>query len=494
MNKTKINSIITNLFSFCIQLCISLFVTPIIMHKVGTDAFGFIGLANDFIIYLSLVTTVLNSVSGRFIAVALYKNEVKKANEYFNSVLFVNLILSFIFIVIGIIFIPNIQHFLDVPSNLVNDVKLTFLFTLLTYILNIMISIYTTATFVKDRLDIQGVRNILQYALRGICVVSLFVFLPPRIYLLSIATLIVAVFISVFDVSVFRRFMPEVSINVKKFKIYAVKELAASGGLLAITNLSSVLLSGLDLLIANLLLGSYNMGLLSASKTLPNNLSSAVIVVASLFTPTFISLYSQNKMKLLKEEIFSSMKMIAFVLFVPLAGFMIFSQDFYFLWLNQKSAKEIMLITVLSNITVIEAFFNGISFPLAQLSLVTNKMRLPVMVSLGVGMSNTIIVLVLLEFTDLGVFAIASVSTILLVIRYLFFNPWYAAHVLHMDIKIFYKASYKIYCCLPVLFICIALLKKVFVINSWFSLGLAALVCGSAGYLLMYILLYAKNK
>ena len=224
MNKTKINSIITNLFSFCIQLCISLFVTPIIMHKVGTDAFGFIGLANDFIIYLSLVTTVLNSVSGRFIAVALYKNEVKKANEYFNSVLFVNLILSFIFIVIGIIFIPNIQHFLDVPSNLVNDVKLTFLFTLLTYILNIMISIYTTATFVKDRLDIQGVRNILQYALRGICVVSLFVFLPPRIYLLSIATLIVTVFISVFDVSVFRRFMPEVSINVKKFKIYAVKE------------------------------------------------------------------------------------------------------------------------------------------------------------------------------------------------------------------------------------------------------------------------------
>ena len=128
------------------------------------------------------------------------------------------------------------------------------------------------------------------------------------------------------------------------------------------------MLSGLDLLIANLLLGSYNMGLLSASKTLPNNLSSAVIVVASLFTPTFISLYSQNKMKLLKEEIFSSMRMIAFVLFVPLAGFMIFSQDFYFLWLNQKSAKEIMLITVLSNITVIEAFFNGISFSAVKFS------------------------------------------------------------------------------------------------------------------------------
>ena len=135
--RTRIITIIANLISFGIQMFISLFITPIILEKIGTEAYGFIGLANDFIVYLSLITTIINSVSARFITLSWCEKKKEKAEKYFNSVIVMNIILIMLFIIIGCIYIPNITFFSNVPSNIVSDVKYTFLFTLISYIVNV---------------------------------------------------------------------------------------------------------------------------------------------------------------------------------------------------------------------------------------------------------------------------------------------------------------------------------------------------------------------
>lgn len=494
LEKKKLNSIIANILSFGIQMFISFFVTPIILEKVGTDAYGFIGQANDFVAYLSVITSILNSVAGRFIAVAIDKGDEEKASIYFNSVMVFNIIFSFVIVVLGGVFITNIDVFLNIPPNLVNDVKLTFVFTLMAYVINILISLYTASTFIKDRLDIQGVRNIIQYALRGGLVIIVFMVFRPRIYLLSLITMIVTVIVSVIDYGVYKRIMPELKVNIRNYKFSAVKELAASGSLLAITSLSSILLAGLDLLIANRVLGAYEMGLLSAAKTIPNSITSAVIVVGALFTPNFINLYSTGRIERLVQEVDKSMQIIALIFLVPLTGFLVFSKDFYSLWLSGKSVREIAIVAVLSNITVLEIFFNALTYPMAQLNLVTNKMKLPVFISISLGVANTVIVLLLLEFTDIGLYAIASVSTILLILRYILFNPGYAAKVLGIRMKTFYASSLKLYLLLPLIYFAISVSKGMFDINSWKELVISAVICGGIAYLVLAAGIYVSRR
>lgn len=494
IEKRKYISVMINIISFVIQLSINLFITPAIIDKLGTEAYGFIGMSNDFITYLSVVTSIINSVAGRFIAVEICKKNITKANIYFSSVFVVNGILSIAFLVVGGTLISVLDILLDIPQNIVCDVKITFIVTLVSYIVNIVTSVFTTSMYVKDRLEIQGIRNVIQYSVRGILIVVLFYCFTAKIYFISIAALMVSVLMAIYDFIVCKKIMPEAKVNISNSSAFAVKELASSGVLLAITSLSSILLSGLDLLIANKCLGAYEMGLLSTAKTMPNSLTSAVIVVASLFTPGFIMLYSKGKIDLLEIEVVKSMKIVAFIMAVPIVGFIIFSDKFYYLWLNLNNDKEIMIISMLSIFTAIEILFNAITYPLAQLSLVTNKMKIPVSLSLIIGVLNTVIVLILLEFTSCGVYAIALVSSILLIIRYLVFNPWYAAHTIGISAWKFYYELITLTIKISIVSIVMNILKNKFVINSWSSFFGSVLVCGGIGYFIMFILVRSLKK
>ena len=64
MNKKRIlTNLISNIISFLVQLCINFILTPIIVVKVGDAAYGFVGLANNFVSYAAIITLVINSRS-----------------------------------------------------------------------------------------------------------------------------------------------------------------------------------------------------------------------------------------------------------------------------------------------------------------------------------------------------------------------------------------------------------------------------------------------
>ena len=68
-------NIAMNVLAFAIQLVINFYISPTIVSGVGTEAYGFIDLANDFTSYASVVTTVFNSVAARFIAASYYQRD-----------------------------------------------------------------------------------------------------------------------------------------------------------------------------------------------------------------------------------------------------------------------------------------------------------------------------------------------------------------------------------------------------------------------------------
>ena len=57
-NKRLAINLISNIVSFIIQLAISFLITPIIVSKVGDAAFGFVGLANNFVSYATILTII----------------------------------------------------------------------------------------------------------------------------------------------------------------------------------------------------------------------------------------------------------------------------------------------------------------------------------------------------------------------------------------------------------------------------------------------------
>ena len=96
---TYIN-IITSVGVMVVNLFISFWLSPYIIRTIGVEANGFVSLANNFVTYANLIVTALNAMAARFITIAYIQQDYKKANMYYNSVFWGNLIIVAVLLLI----------------------------------------------------------------------------------------------------------------------------------------------------------------------------------------------------------------------------------------------------------------------------------------------------------------------------------------------------------------------------------------------------------
>lgn len=484
----------SSIFTFIINICISFMLTPFIVQQLGKESYGFIGLANNFVSYASIITVALNSVAGRFITINIHQNKKDEAQEYFNSVFIANSVISIVLSIVGIITVVNLEKLINISDHLVGDVKITFALVFINFMINIIGSIFNVATFVRNRLDISSIINIFSYILRVVVLLGLFYFLRPRLFYIGISAMAMTVFTVICNVKVSRKLIPDIKIKLSCFKFEAIKEMISMGIWNSVNNLSQILLTGLDLLIANIFINPDSMGLLSLAKTIPNVIVSFLCVVGGVYAPKFTILYAQNKINSLVDEINLSIKVLGLISSVPLAGFIIFGSDFYTLWIPNMSAAEIAEVQALSVLTLGPAFISAFVFSLYNINTITNSLKVPVIVTLVISIISTLTVIVLLKFTNLGVYAIAGVSSIFLLLRVIFFVPSYAAYTLKIKLTTFYTPMIKGVISFMVISVVFFIIGKFVNIKSWYDLIVTAGCCGIVGYIINFFMILKKSE
>ena len=131
---------------------------------------------------------------------------------------------------------------------------------------------------------------------------------------------------------------------------------------------------------------------------------------------------------------------------------------------------------------------------LYAINTVTNHLKVPVLVNLGLGVANTVLVLILLKTTSLGVYGIAIANAIMLFLKVVFFVPSYAASNLGQKLTIFYPAFFRAVISSVLIMVLFAFLGNFFVIDSWLDLILVALGCGVVGYLFNILILLTRQE
>ena len=73
-----------SIVSFVVSLGISFFVTPYITSQFGSEAYGFVKLADDFTRYAALFSVALNSMASRFLILQRERGDLGSAKKYFS--------------------------------------------------------------------------------------------------------------------------------------------------------------------------------------------------------------------------------------------------------------------------------------------------------------------------------------------------------------------------------------------------------------------------
>lgn len=441
-----INTVATG-FNLIINFGINFFLTSYLVKMLGSTTFGFWGLANNIVGYALIVTTALNSMAGRYIGIGYHRGDMQQASGYYSSVFVADLIFALIILLPSCIAIWYIDRLIEIPPDIVNDVKTLFYIVFINMCCNIVFAVFGCVYVIKNRLDISSAVSIISNVIKALLLVLLYWRLRPSIVYLGTATLCATVFFAISNIVFMRRLTPELKLRFQYSSFTSVKTIVSSGVWNSLNQLSIVLLQGLDLLIANLFINAAAMGLISVAGMVPAVIAASIFSLAHVFLPRFLKLYSLNRFEELYQDLRNSIKFLTVISSIPIAFLISFGLPFYQLWIPTTDFKTVYYLSIL---VMLPLFSGGSILSTNYLYTVADKVKWQALILFAAGLLNIIIVFILLKTTNLGMYAIVGVSAVMGFVRNFFFNAPLGAFCVHKKYSALWPDMFKSYACLAV--------------------------------------------
>lgn len=488
-----INTIATAV-GFFINIGINFILSPYIIEAVGVEAYGFIGLANNFISYASILTIALNSMAGRFITISLHNGNVEKSNKYFNSILSANIMIAILLVGISIISIRNINSIIHVPDNLLFDVKLLFLFLSINLIIGVVGAVFGIATFATNKLYLTSLRGIEGNFIRVIILACLFSIFKPTIFYLGLTTVIVTIYSISFNIYYTRKLLPQIELSTKYYDLESILQVGSAGIWNVFIKISTILSTGLDLLITNLSIGSIAMGTLSVSKTIPSMILGIFGMLAGVFAPELTIAYAKGDINKMKEQLVRAIKFLGVLSSIPMCLLLVYGDRFYNLWVP---TQDISMIHLLSIIGCVELIFVLPLEPLWNIFTVTNNIKKSSLYLFINSISCVFIVFIglsIIKSYEMKLIIITATSMVFGIIRAIIFLPIYASRCLNLKWYTFYPYIIKNTLSVLILSTIALKIKSIININNWIDLIFVGGAVGILGIIINIYLVFNRKE
>jgi O-antigen/teichoic acid export membrane protein len=492
-NKQLAINMLAQVVVFLVQMGINFLLTPFIVKSLGVEAYGFVGLSNNIIGYLQLATVALNSMAGRFITIEYHKGNLEQANKYFSSVFYSNVVISAVLAIISIILLVFLEYVIHIPVNLVADVKWLFALLCLNSLLTLVFNVYIVSPFIKNRLDVTSVRNLVSNLIKAAVILVLFGFFSSHLWYIGCSTLICGIYLIIANVKIKDKLTPELGVNLRYFDFVKVKTLLASGVWNLIGKLGDLLQRGLDLLFANWFINAAAMGILSITTQIPFIILSVLGLFTSSFAPSLTKDFAKGNLNEMLNEVYKSIRILSISILVPIAILYIYGDVFYKLWMPTQNSLLLQKLTICGTFALLvtsplDGFWNVFT--------VTNKIKgssIFMIINSLVVFLTVLLGLLLTEDITTKMFIIAAVRSLYGVIRGIVFLPIYGAYCMNLKRTFFYKPIIKsLFGVLVTLGIC-WMLRLLYVPDNWLGFFISSLFVAIVSCCIGSILILTKN-
>jgi membrane protein EpsK len=472
-----------------VSMLISLWVTPFLINRLELAAYGYIGVLNNILNFMAVITITLTSMVGRFLIVSLETKGPDEASRYISSALFTSISIGICLTPIILFLSKNLDSLLRIQNAYTVDVKAAFALSGTVLAFGSVSTVFATGAYCRNRLDIRNGINILANIVRVVILISVFSLFPAHIWYLAIASVFQESISMVLHALTFRKLLPEIRIRIKSFVLDHSVEVLSSGLLISIIMLGNNFLTQIDLLVGNRYLPAELVGMYAAVLLLPNSIRNIGAAISSAFTPTTISIYSSGNMEKLRKYSNQVVKFCGFAIGWPVAIISGLAIPVLRVWLGKDySALEftilLMLLPLTAHISVNQLF---------NVQQATNKVKIPAIVTIIFGGMNLLLAIYLTASLHLGILGIVLSGTTINSIRTIIFVPLYTAFITDQPKFVYYKGVVA-----PVVTSCMTCfiglaIQNYIRINSLISIALSAFIL-SIFYGLVTLILLAPNE
>ena len=437
---------------------VGFFLSPFIVRSMGEESNGFTQLAGNFVMYATLFSNAYNSMGGRFMSVSYHRSNIDDTRKIYSSILICNILMVLLLLLPSLCFVVDIGQYVNIETANSFDVKILFACTFLHFFIGQFSSVLTTSVYVRNRMYVLNIVRLLMTVLNALLLLALFSFLPPHIYYVSIVSLLLSVITIPYYYYLKKKLLPSVRFSMSYFNLSKVAELFKSGIWNTINQGGHILMTGCDLLIANLFISPVSMGVLAVSKTVPALIIKLASTLNSNVSPSITINWSQDNRKEVLMELKRNMMISSILVATPIVTFCGFSYEFYQLWMPSLDARKLALLSFLACLP-----FIPMAGPQTLYNVFTaaNKLKVNSISFIMVGLLNIILVYWYLSsgYTG-GIYAVAGISSGLTVIRNMTITIPYTARILNLKWYVFYKDVLLSLLCCAVNLVVVLLVKS----------------------------------
>ena len=489
-NKRLILTIVLSGVATFLGYLINFFLTPYITDLVGIDAYGFVSIAKTAVSYASIITVALTTFIVRFVSVDYLKKDYKSANLYYTSSIIACFVLSVAIFLVACFIIIGLENLLNIPDELVKSVKLLFLLTFLNFVFSTVSTPYSSSFFIKNRLDYSNIIRIVAYIFDAGTLVVLFKIFDADIWFVGVGSLVSSVIILIGNVILTKVLTPELRFDKKNFSFGRVKQIVSNGIWQSINSLGNVLNSGLDLIVSNQFLSGVQTGQIAVVKTIGGMFSTLYTVISQPFQPKLLRAYSTGNMAQFIDELKKAMRVCGGLSNIAFAGFFALGGLYYRLWLPTQDYRLLYILTL---ITVFQSITEGYAYPIYYIYTLTLKKKIPCFMTILSGLLNVVSMVILLQSTQMGAYAIVVTTAVIMTGMNLVFNPMYSMRCLGIKTTMLFPTILRHILSAIVMSVLFHLIAYAINPSNWIGLIVSAVVMVVVGVVTHFLIMSNKH-
>jgi len=426
-------NILSNGAAFVLQIGVGMWFTPYLIKNLGIEAYGLVPLALQVTGYMSLLTVALSGSVGRFLTIDLARGDTSGANRTFNTSLLACIVGSAALLPIALGLSYAAPLFLSVPAGHESDARILFLATTVGFLLTTVGSNFAVSTFAHSRFDIRSGIEALTLLSRVGLVVGLFVFFAPSLWIVGVAILAATVLNQAGYLASWRRLTPQLHIRRSGFDRTKLREMLGMGGWMVVNQAGTLLFLNIDLLVVNTVLGAKAGGEYAPLLQWSMMLRTLAGVIAGVLTPTIIACHARGDHEAMVRISQQAVKLMGLAMALPIGLVCGLGRPLLQTWLG----KDFVHLAPLLSLLTAPLCINLAVLPLFSINMAVNKIRWPGIVTVGLGLLNLGLAIVLAKPVGWGLYGVAAAGAIVLTLKNAAFIPLYGARVLRRKLSTF---------------------------------------------------------
>lgn len=482
-----------NLFSnglvLGLNILISLWLTPYLIRRLGVEIYGLLPLALTLTAYLNIIILSFNNAAGRFLTIELNKKDNLSANRTFNTFFFGNVGLIMLCLPIVAVVVFLIPRLFNIPQGQEFFAQYMFLAIFAGYLLGVFRSSFSISSWALNRFDLRNIFIALYYIVRAGFVALLFFIFRPSLLHVGSGFLLAACFWLAGDILLWKKLTPQLRIKPDCFDKSRLGQLFTMGGWLLVNQLGLILFLKVDLIFANTFLGAKIAGEYGSVLIFSSLIQQLAFNISMTLNPSFVSKYAGGDRESLQRLSQLAVKFMGLILVLPVGLICGFARPILLIWLGKNFQHLQPLLIILT----VHLALNMAVRPLFGLNIALNKVRVPGLVTLAIGVFNLLLAIVLVK-AGWGGLGIAISGAFSMTMRNLIFTSIYAAHIQKLPLCTYLK-NLLLLAVLNGAFIgFVAGVNQLIAVKTFLALALLAAAIGLAYSLLTYCFILKSEE